>query len=77
MRKFNKFQEAAFDAYPNEIVKSMLEEGADTQDVGDSLFEFIIRELDDYMDINEAIQRMETARDQVETVLHALSELKD
>ena len=54
----------------------MVEEGADTEDVGDSLFAFIIRELDDYMDINEAIQRMETARDQVEAVLHALNELK-
>ena len=55
MRKFNQFQEAAFCAYPDEIVKSMVEEGADTEDVGDSLFAFIIRELDDYMDINEAI----------------------
>ena len=76
MAKFNEFQKAAIDAYANHDLKYMLEEGADAEDVGDSLFAFIVRELDDDMDINEAIQRMETARDQVETVLHALNELK-
>ena len=48
---------------------------ADWQDVGDSLFSFIVRELsDDDMDINTAIQRMETVRAEVEAVLHALKE---
>ena len=57
MQKFNEFQKAA-----------------DTCDIRDGLFEFIIRELgDDDMDINTAIQRMETVRADVEAVLHALT----
>ena len=75
MPKFNAFQEAAIDAYPDDDVKYMLEEGDEADDVGDSLFSFIVRELDDNMDINEAIERMETVRDQVEAVLHALTKL--
>jgi hypothetical protein len=77
MPKFNEFQKAAIDAYPNHDLKYMLEEGADAEDVGDSLFSFIVRELsDDGMDIDTAIERMETVRDEVEAVLHALNELK-
>ena len=77
MPKFNKFQKAAIRAYLNDEAKYLLEDDeVDTQnvDVGDSLFTFIIRELDDAdMDINTAIQRMETARADIETVLHALT----
>jgi hypothetical protein len=81
MPKFNEFQKAAIRAYPNDEAKYLLEddEVVDTQNVsvGDSLFTFIIRELDDHMDIEEAIQRMETARADIETVLHALNKLKE
>jgi hypothetical protein len=49
------------------------QKAADTCDIRDGLFEFIIRELGDCMDINEAIQRMETVRAEVEAVLHALT----
>ena len=77
MSKFNEFQKAAIRAYLNDEAKYLLEDDeVDTQnvDVGDSLFTFIIRELDDAdMDINTAIQRMETARADIETVLHALT----
>jgi RNA polymerase-binding transcription factor DksA len=80
MPKFNEFQKAAIRAYPNDEAKYLLEDDeVDTQNVsvGDSLFTFIIRELDDHMDIEEAIQRMETARADIETVLHALNKLKE
>jgi hypothetical protein len=81
MSKFNEFQKAAIRAYPNDEAKGLLEDDdeVDTQNisVGDSLFTFIIRELDDHMDIEEAIQRMETARADIETVLHALNKLKE
>ena len=81
MSKFNEFQKAAIRAYPNDEAKYLLEDDdeVDTQNisVGDSLFTFIIRELDDHMDIEEAIQRMETARAEIETVLHALNKLKE
>jgi hypothetical protein len=77
MTKFNEFQKAAIRAYPNDEAKYLLEDDeVDTQnvDVGDSLLAFIIRELDDAdMDINTAIQRMETVRADVEAVLHALT----
>jgi len=77
MPKFNEFQEAAILAYPNDDFRYLLEENeADTCNIGDGLFEFIIRELgDDDMDINLAIQRMETVRAEVEAVLHALTKL--
>ena len=76
MPKFNEFQKAAIRAYPNDDFKYLLEENeADIGQVGDGLFEFIIRESgDDDMDINEAIERMETVRAEVEAVLHALKE---
>ena len=81
MSKFNEFQKAAIRAYPNDESKGLLEDDdeVDTQNisVGDSLFTFIIRELDDHMDIEEAIQRMETARADIETVLHALTNVRD
>ena len=81
MSKFNEFQKAAIRAYPNDEAKGLLEDDdeVDTQNisVGDSLFTFIIRELDDHMDIEEAIQRMETARADIETVLHALTNVRD
>ena len=75
MTKFNEFQRVAIRAYPNDHFKYLLEENeADTCDIGDGLFEFIIRELgDDDMDINGAIQRMETVRADVEAVLQALN----
>jgi hypothetical protein len=74
MPKFNEFQKAAIRAYPNDLKYLLEENEADTCDVGDGLFEFIIRELgDDDMDINTAIQRMETVRADVEAVLHALT----
>jgi hypothetical protein len=75
MPKFNEFQKAAIRAYPNDHFQYLLEENeADTcVNIGDGLFEFILRELGDCMDINEAIQRMETVRAEVEAVLHALT----
>ena len=75
MPKFNEFQKAAIRAYPNDDFKHLLEENEPIQcDVGDGLFEFIIRELgDDDMDIDTAIQRMETVCADVEAVLHALT----
>ena len=75
MPKFNEFQRVAIRAYPNDHFQYLLEENeADTcVNIGDGLFEFILRELGDCMDINEAIQRMETVRAEVEAVLQALS----
>ena len=79
MSKFNEVQKAAIRAYPNDEAKGLLEDDdeVDTQNisVGDSLFTFIIRELDEHMDIEEAIRRMEQARADLETVLHALTKL--
>jgi hypothetical protein len=81
MPKFNEFQKAAIRAYHNDEAKGLLEDDdeVDTQNisVGDSLFTFIIRELNEHMDIEEAIQRMEQARADIETVLHALTNVRD
>jgi hypothetical protein len=75
MTKFNEFQRVAIRAYADGDLAYLLDgDGTDTQDVGDGLFTFILRELgDDDMDIDLAIQRMNTVRDDINTVLQALS----
>jgi hypothetical protein len=78
MPKFNEFQKTAINAYPNDVKHLLEDDEVDTQNVsvGDGLLTFIIRELGgDGMDINTAIERMETVRADVEAVLHALSGL--
>jgi len=75
MTKFNEFQRVAIRAYADGDLAYLLDgDGTDTQDIGDGLFTFILRELgDDDMDIDLAIQRMNTVRDDINTVLQALS----
>jgi len=54
---------------------SHVESVEETEDVGDTLFEFVMRELapsEDCDSLDEAIRRMETAKREIEEVIEAL-----
>jgi hypothetical protein len=67
-----KIQKIARDNYANgEFAHFETHEEA-SDGVGDTLFEFIMRELEDCDSRREAVRRMETAKSEIKEVIEAL-----
>lgn len=67
------------DAYPNQCVVERARSGC--RNLGDTLYEFILRELEDVMahprDYDNAIKALRTAREDLGSVIKALEEQQD
>lgn len=73
MKAFNEYQMAAKKTYA-EGEFSDVRTLAGTKKVGDPLFAFVMAELDDVEDCEDAVRRMERAKEDLDAVILALQE---
>lgn len=71
--RLNRFQRIAADTYANGDYRHLTDpEQAKADDNGDTLITFIMRELDEPEDANDAVKRLDTAIRELEEVRDAL-----
>jgi len=73
MAKLNKYQAKANEVYPDGFIETAADEG---ERAGDTLALFIYRELSDADSVDEAVRLMQTAHDEIATVLGALAKME-
>jgi len=79
MSKFNQFQTLVANKYDGGE-NSHVENIKDVKNVGDGLFTFVMVELADSEDCNNkaiALERLEKARDQLEELVDAITDMPD
>jgi len=70
-RMMNRCQTIANNGYGDDAIAQAIDNG---DDAGDTLALFIGRELEDCENIDDAVRRIETARDDIDRVIKALNE---